>query len=317
MRVPFLLTFMVWGSILATIAMFFAGGFYAWQFATDWEDEDPQTVDDRTINITSGVAVTLWVIGAILVLLACCLRKAIQLAIVCVKEAGKAVNSMTLILLVPVLQAFGLLAFMAIFCVYAVHLASLGEITTKEIPLDDIVGGQEISYRVYEFDDFIENCGWYLLFCLFWTANFIVAIGDMIVAVAVSKWYFTRNKWTVGSWTVFSSIGTTLRYHLGTCAYGSLLLAVIQIIRSMIARAQKAAKDTNNKLAKYILCCCQCCFWCLEKCIKFINKNAYIQTAIFSTSFCKSCQASFSLIFRNAARVGAVTYVFGGCPHYR
>lgn len=24
-------------------------------------------------------------------------------------------------------------------------------------------------------------------------------------------------------------------------------------------------------------CCCQCCLWCVEKCLKFINKNAYIQ----------------------------------------
>lgn len=43
--------------------------------------------------------------------------------------------------------------------------------------------------------------------------------------------------------------------------------------------------------------------------MKFINKNAYIQTAIFSTSFCTSCRESFGLIFRNAARVSAVSYV--------
>jgi choline transporter-like protein 2/4/5 len=43
--------------------------------------------------------------------------------------------------------------------------------------------------------------------------------------------------------------------------------------------------------------------------MKFIGKNAYIQTAIFSTSFCKSCRQSFALIFRNAARVAAITYV--------
>jgi hypothetical protein len=37
------------------------------------------------------------------------------------------------------------------------------------------------------------------------------------------------------------------------------------------------AKETKNKIAEYVLCCIQCCLWCLENCMKFVNKNAYIQ----------------------------------------
>ena len=98
-------------------------------------------------------------------------------------------------------------------------------------------------------------------------------------------------------------------YHAGTAAYGSLIIAIIQVIRAVIMKLQKEAKKAESKIAQCLLCCCQCCFWCLETCMKFINKNAYIQTAIFSTSFCKSCRESFALIFRNAARVAAITYV--------
>ena len=43
--------------------------------------------------------------------------------------------------------------------------------------------------------------------------------------------------------------------------------------------------------------------------MKFLNKNAYIQTAIFSTPFCKSSRRAFFLIVRNAARIAALTYV--------
>jgi len=46
--------------------------------------------------------------------------------------------------------------------------------------------------------------------------------------------------------------------------------------------------------------------------MRFINKNAYIQTAIFATSFCTSAKEAFFLILRNAARVGTITYVSGG-----
>ena len=43
-------------------------------------------------------------------------------------------------------------------------------------------------------------------------------------------------------------------------------------------------------VVRAVLCCVQCCLWCLEKCLKFLNRNAYIETAIYGYSFCKVCQ---------------------------
>ena len=129
--------------------------------------------------------------------------------------------------------------------------------------------------------------------------------------MCVAKWYFTKNKRHVTSATVITSIYDTLFYHLGTCAYGSLILAIIQIIRSMLAKIQKEVKKAHSSIANCLLCCCQCCLWCFEQCIRFLNKNAYIQTAIFGTSFCKSAREAFFLILRNFARIGAISYVSG------
>lgn len=63
------------------------------------------------------------------------------------------------------------------------------------------------------------------------------------------------------------------------------------------------------KLLQAVLCCVQCCLWCLEKCMKFLNKNAYIQTAIFGYSFCTAAKKAFFLIARNIMRVMAVGVV--------
>lgn len=32
----------------------------------------------------------------------------------------------------------------------------------------------------------------------------------------------------------------------------------------------------ENKFAKFLMTCLKCCFWCLEKFIRFLNRNAYI-----------------------------------------
>ena len=61
--------------------------------------------------------------------------------------------------------------------------------------------------------------------------------------------------------------------------------------------------------ARVLSGCCFCCLWCLEKAIKFINKNAFSQTAIFGSSFCKGCIDAFQLLSRNIVRVFALSFV--------
>merc|ERR1719265_2246873 len=137
-------------------------------------------------------------------------------------------------------------------------------------------------------------------------------MGEIVFAMAVAKWYFARDKSRIGSGTVWSSVAISMCYHTGTAAFGSLIIAIIKMIRAFLTYLQKKADEMDSSIAKAILCCCQCCFYCLEKCMRFINKNAYIQTAIFGSSFCTSAKEAFFLILRNAARVGAITYVSGG-----
>lgn len=309
MRLPLVLATMIWVSVFLTIALFVVAGYYTEKTAIAWSKADPQVQDSFTINVARIAGYVLYGIGGFLFLMACCLRRQIAISIGCVKTAGKAINNMLIILAVPVVQAVGLFLFCIIWMYYAVSWASLGQITLVKIPVD--FEGVQITIQRFEWSDSVVHAGWYLLFCLFWTANFIVAMGDLIVALCVAKYYFTRDKWKVGSWTVTSSVWQVVRYHAGTAAFGSLLIAIVQLIRAMIAKAQRAAKNSNNTIARIILCCCQCCFCVMESCLKFISKNAYIQCAIFSTAFCNSCRKAFFLIARNVARISAISYVSG------
>jgi len=69
-------------------------------------------------------------------------------------------------------------------------------------------------------------------------------------------------------------------------------------------RTKAAAKE--NKCLKLTLCCCSCCLWCLEKCMKFVNNQAYIQIALTGDSFCDAAKRAFWLILRNIGEIGAI-----------
>lgn len=75
------------------------------------------------------------------------------------------------------------------------------------------------------------------------------------------------------------------------------------MIRVILEYIDHKLKKYDNEITKAILCCLKCFFWCLEKFLKFINKNAYIMCAIHGKNFCLSAKDAFSLLMRNILRV--------------
>ena len=64
-----------------------------------------------------------------------------------------------------------------------------------------------------------------------------------------------------------------------------------------------------GKVLGPLIKCCQCCLWCFEKCLKFLNKNAYIEVAIYGYNFCKAARKAFTLLMSNMLRVAAINSV--------
>ena len=60
-------------------------------------------------------------------------------------------------------------------------------------------------------------------------------------------------------------------------------------------------------MIQYILCCCRCCLDCLDRFVKYINRNAYIQIALTSENFCPSAMASFTLMLKHSAKFSLVS----------
>lgn len=75
------------------------------------------------------------------------------------------------------------------------------------------------------------------------------------------------------------------------------------MIRVFLEYLDRKLKKYDNEITRAIMCCLKCFFWCLEKFLKFINKNAYIMCAIHGKNFCSSARKAFGLLMRNIIRV--------------
>ncbi|EDS26040.1 ctl2 [Culex quinquefasciatus] len=145
----------------------------------------------------------------------------------------------------------------------------------------------------------------------FWGICFVSAFGDMVLAFTFATWYWTFRKKELRFFVLTTGFLRTVRYHLGTLAFGSLIIAICKIIRAALEYIDHKLRKYDNGVVKAVLCLCKCCFWCLESFLKFLNTNAYIMCAIHGKNFCSSAKDAFSLLARNILRVIAVDKVTG------
>jgi choline transporter-like protein 2/4/5 len=304
LRIPGLLMVTIWSVLLAVQGLLVVLSILLFTLSNTWSTDGTHSTGEvvaMKVFAIAGFAVSFLYFCFLVVM-----RKRVQLAIHVIQEAAKALAAMPFLIVMPILQVVGMVMFLVPWFIYVVYLASSGDMVTMT---GKNALGVTYSYRQYVFTPNTQYTFIFMLFAWFWTAEFIVAMGQISIALAVVAWYFNRDKSTVGNTTVFWAIRTAFRYHTGTAAFGSMLIAIVQTARAVIAYMQRHAKATKNKVMEYLLCVLQCCMWCLEKCMKFVNKNAYIQTAIFGYSFCKAMRCAFFLILRNILRVAAVSMV--------
>lgn len=158
------------------------------------------------------------------------------------------------------------------------------------------------------------------IFHFLWNLQFLFYLGHIIVAGALADWYFTprdpvtlkKIRKKMSTLPLCLSAGRSIRYHLGTVAVSSLIIAIIQMIRLIVEYLHNKTKSVNgtpNGLQKVLFCLIRCCLKCAECCMDKINKNSLIWTAIFGDSFAVATCSAFALLWRNLARVAAIHMV--------
>lgn len=298
----------VWLVLISLVVSLGAGGYFAWT-------ESAIASNSQMQQTLKAVAIVAWVSDVVITLIIFAMRERIILATEVMAEATTAISAMKGMLLLPILKFFVMLCWMAVWTVGAVYIVSSG--TTANSGSFTVPGvGVTIPMKSVNWSTTLQGMVAYHFFCLLWVSAFIVAVMQLTLAFAVASWYFTPAG-SDGSKTVHepvrAGLHATARFHLGTAAFGSLLIAVVEFVRAALEYVEKRTQAAGQEtcLHKAVFCGCRCCLWCLEKCIRFINKQAYILTAIFGQGFCVSSKKAFGLVGRNMLRLGALNMVGG------
>ncbi|NXD74163.1 CTL2 protein, partial [Eolophus roseicapillus] len=326
----FLAGIMVWVMIVMVILVLGYGIFHCYMEYAKLKGEAGSDIALKDLGFQTDLRVYLhlrqtWlafmiilsILEALILLLLLFLRKRILIAIALIREASRAIGHVMTSLLFPLCTFFLLCLCIAYWASTAVFLSTSNEAVYKVFNESECpFAGQSCAPEAFNRSNVTKQCPgaqclfafyggetsyhrylvvlqFFNLFMFFWLLNFVIALGQVTLAGAFASYYWAFKKpEDIPAFPLFSAFGRALRYHTGSLAFGSLILAVVQVIRVILEYLDHRLKGTGGNG---------------ERDDSFPNR--ILQIAIYGTNFCTSARNAFFLLMRNIIRVAVLDKV--------
>eukprot|EP00581_Thalassiosira_minuscula_P010431 CAMPEP_0183710522 /NCGR_PEP_ID=MMETSP0737-20130205/6229_1 /TAXON_ID=385413 /ORGANISM="Thalassiosira miniscula, Strain CCMP1093" /LENGTH=604 /DNA_ID=CAMNT_0025938813 /DNA_START=38 /DNA_END=1852 /DNA_ORIENTATION=- len=123
--------------------------------------------------------------------------------------------------------------------------------------------------------------GFLFLLCFYWTHQVFQNVTRATVSGVVGTWWFDPSEASsFCSAAVSSSLLRSTTYSLGSICFGSLIVAIIHMIRNSLRRAQN---DRNG--GGLLRCIAMCLLAYLERLVEYFNKWAYVYVGLYGYGY--------------------------------
>eukprot|EP00301_Raphidiophrys_heterophryoidea_P020979 c5536_g1_i1.p1 GENE.c5536_g1_i1~~c5536_g1_i1.p1 ORF type:complete len:654 (-),score=162.71 c5536_g1_i1:78-2039(-) len=271
-----------------------------------------------------GVGIGLLLIDLVLLLAVIWFNKRISLVGNMIEEAGLVLMDVKSLFLFPILPLLFSIGFFFLWMYNTLMIASAGTMDVSKsvqfsmgLKCDCDCDKPDNHHRIGEFDSTTKFCLFYNFVGLIWIETFIFAITRTTIAGTASAWYFTRDHDEIAGKSdqlsfliVGRSLFRTLRYNLGSLAFGSFVLTLTSLVKWFIDGCLAIAKKTEKSPSmQWFIAFVNCCVKVIAKLIEYITKYSYIQISMYGISFCDAAHRSANLMEKNAAKIGVVDTV--------
>jgi hypothetical protein len=134
-----------------------------------------------------------------------------------------------------------------------------------------------------------------LFICFYWTWQVIMNVGHTTTAGAVAAWWllpgYSRDA------TCASALRRSLTTSFGSICLGSLVVAVVQALRSTL---RFFVKEDETSFAQ---CCLNCLLVCLESALQYFNHYAFTFVAVYGDSLTEAGTRTSELFVRRGFSV--------------
>lgn len=283
-------------ALLATAMMFYLYNDYSTKF-----DESSLSSDEQMMYVCLVALIIIGLITFILFCMTVCYCEQISIAVGIISAACDAINDVPASIYFPLIQYSIMLAFVVYWVIVAAYMMSTGEYV------------QTSGVYSMEWNETMQQAAIYHLFGLLWTLAFMRHMTILILAGSFGTWYWTEIKDKkdgkfdeLHPSPVYHSFQRSMAYHTGTVAFGSFIIALIQMAKIVL---EYLKEKQDSEWLKYVITCVQCLLDCFERLMEYVSRMAYIVTACKGNMFCTAAMESFGFLFRHMAQHVIVGYI--------
>ncbi|KIJ68160.1 hypothetical protein HYDPIDRAFT_83809 [Hydnomerulius pinastri MD-312] len=161
----------------------------------------------------------------------------------------------------------------------------------------------------------------YAVFSYLWTSQ---VIGNIALATLAGgpygSWYYfgPRDQGQMPNHPTLGAFARASTYSLGSIAFGSLIVTILELIRLILNAARNSASADGSPVEACLACCAECFVGCIENLVEYFNRYAYIEIALYGKSYINAAKDTYKMFkdrgidaLVNDSLVGT-TLLFGG-----
>ncbi|CZR62558.1 probable protein PNS1 [Phialocephala subalpina] len=137
----------------------------------------------------------------------------------------------------------------------------------------------------------------FITFAGYWITEVIKNVIHVSISGVYGSWYFCANK--PGGFPKGATRGAFKRamtYSFGSISFGSLLVALIQILRQACSIAQQNEAAQGNIMGTIFFCILGCFIGLLDWAIQFINEYAFSYIALYGKAYITAAKATWTMM---------------------
>ncbi len=137
----------------------------------------------------------------------------------------------------------------------------------------------------------------FITFAGYWITEWIKNTIHTTVAGVYGSWYFCSGK--PGGMPRGATRGAFKRattYSFGSIAFGSLIVAIINMLRQACSIAQQQSAQDGNIIGTIMFCCLGCVIGLLDWAVTFINRYAFSHIALYGKPYVPAAKDTWKMI---------------------
>lgn len=142
----------------------------------------------------------------------------------------------------------------------------------------------------------------YTVFAGFYISEVIKNVIHVTLSGTFGSWYYCyKSDQGMPKWPALGSFKRAMTYSFGSISFGSLLVAIVNLIRYLLQAARNAQAQSGDGglgalFAMACLCLVQCCMGIIEWMVTYFNHYAYTVVALYGKPYLPAAKDTWTII---------------------